>query len=416
MLHRLDPRKNWDFFFFLSYSVFMVASLLCTTFYYRYIMGPVLTYTQIVLSLLLLVHELWNRKRYRQNWKGLAVIGVLSIIAWIRGFSPQQHLITMMFLYAYCARNISFEKIIRTTLYISMAVVAVAIFSGYTGIIDNVVIAKGDRVREYMGFRYALFLPGILLNMTALWIYLRRKTVPVDEAILWLLANWIVYLKTDSRISFALAVVLILAALFMRFLPKITEKIQPIWGIMSSAFLLFGVGSVVFTCIYDGSIPWMRKLNSMLETRLSLGKNSLSRDGFYLFGQHIDWVGNGLDAFGNVTKGSYTYVDCLYIRILQRYGLVFLLLLAVLATWGMIKLWKKKQYHILLILASVAAHCVLDDLSFSLHYNTFWLALAVVLMNPSLLEDKKSPVPALSDPEPEPPDDEPLETVDVEEI
>ena len=413
MLNRLNPKQNHDAIFFLSYCPFMVLSLLCTTFFYRYIMGPFLTWAQIILSVVLVIHEVYNHRRYGQNWKGLAVLAFLCIIAWIRGFSPQQHLVTMMFLYAYSARNISFEKIVRVTLYISIAVVSVAVLSGYIGLIDNVVIAKGDRVREYLGFRYALFLPGILLNMTALWVYLRRKSVPIDEAILWAIVNWIVYVKTDSRISFALAELLIVAAIAMRFWPKVVEKLQSIWAVMSSAFVLFGAGSIFMTVIYDSGIPWMRKLNSMLETRLSLGKNSLLRDGFELFGQHIDWVGNGLSAFGNATVGSYTYVDCLYVRVLQKYGLVFLLLLTVLLTWGMIKLWKKKQYHILLILASVAAHCVLDDLSISLHYNTFWIAIAVILMNPKILQDQPKPAPLPVEEEPAAP--EQIETVIVKE-
>ena len=88
----------------------------------------------------------------------------------------------------------------------------------------------------------------------------------------------------------------------------------------------------------------------------------------------------GLDGFGNSVVGTYSYVDCLYVKILQRYGLLFTLALVVLMTWAMIRLWKRREYYIVLILASVAAHCVLDDLSFTVHYNTFWLALGAVLL------------------------------------
>ena len=56
----------------------------------------------------------------------------------------------------------------------------------------------------------------------------------------------------------------------------------------------------------------------MLESRLSLGKKSLERDGVTFFSRHISWVGNGLDAFGNSSNKVYTYVDCLYVKILQR--------------------------------------------------------------------------------------------------
>ena len=73
-----------------------------------------------------------------------------------------------MFLYIYCGRRIHFAKIAGFTLNLSIATVLVVVLSGYLGIIDNVVTAKNGRIREYLGFRYALYLPGILLNMTAL--------------------------------------------------------------------------------------------------------------------------------------------------------------------------------------------------------------------------------------------------------
>ena len=96
-------------------------------------------------------------------------------------------------------------------------------------------------------------------------------------------------------------------------------------------------------------------------------------------------IGNGLNAYGNSTVGTYNYVDCLYVRLLQRFGIVFMVMMAVLVGWSMYRLYQRKEYHILLISATVAAHCVLDDLSFALHYNTFWMAMGVVLMNAKML-------------------------------
>jgi hypothetical protein len=34
----------------------------------------------------------------------------------------------------------------------------------------------------------------------------------------------------------------------------------------------------------------------------------------------------------------------------------------------------------------VAVHCILDDLSFALHYNTFWIAMGMALLNPNTLK------------------------------
>ena len=294
-------------------------------------------------------------------------------------------LVPLLFMYTYCARNLHFERVARFSMNLSIVLTCFVVASGYLGIIDNVVVAKGSRVREYLGFRYALYAPGLLLNITALWIYLNRKKPSILGTVILAAVNAWVYYKTDSRISFALAILLLVAAQIMRFAPKWVEKLQGLWALAAASFGICGSVSMVMTGIYNGSIPWMRKLNSMLESRLSLGKRSLESKGVSLFARQISWVGNGLDAFGNSTNKAYTYVDCLYVKVMQRYGILFIAALLGIATWAMYRLWKQKHYHILLISATVAVHCILDDLSFSLHYNTFWIAMGLALLNPAAL-------------------------------
>jgi hypothetical protein len=383
-----DPLKRactWDALYFLSYGLFLVTSLLSTTFYYRYFIGYPLMWMQIICVALLAAYEVHTSIRWGQNWIGLVIVAGMSCIGFAISDGNLNRLVPLMILYIYSARNIHFAKIARFSLNVSIAVVGIVVLSGYLGIIDNVVTAKGSRVREVLGFRYALFLPGILLNMTGLWIYLNKRKLPIVGSLVWAAVNLFVYIKTDSRISFALAILLLVLGLAMRFLPKVTEKIQIFWGACTASFAACGIGSLVMTLVYNSAIPWMRRLNSMLESRLSLGKKSLDRDGVTFFSRHISWVGNGLDAFGNSSNKVYTYVDCLYVKILQRYGILFFSALLGICTWAMYKLWKLKEYHILLICVTVAVHCILDDLSFALHYNTFWIAMGVALLNPNML-------------------------------
>ena len=342
-------------------------------------------WTQIICMVLLIAYEVRNDRGRNQHWKGLIVSAVMFLLTMRVSTASVHRQVVLMFAYIYCARQIPFAKIARFTLDVSITLVVLVVLSGCFGLIDNVAAMKNGRVREYLGFRYALYLPGLLLNMTALWIYLRKDKITVPGAILWAAANWFVYYKTDSRISFVIAEALLVAALVMRFWPKIVNKLKPLWLLAVSSFGVCGIFSLVMTIVYDDSLPWMRKLNSILESRLRLGHRSLEEHGVTFFGQEIEWLGNGLDFFGKAVSGIYTYVDCLYIKILQRYGIIFTIMLATLLCWSMYKLYKRKEYHILLISATVAVHCVLDDLSFALHYNTFWIALGLILLNPVML-------------------------------
>lgn len=380
---RLGQALSADGLYFASYGLFLTTSLLSASFYYQYFIGSVYTWLQAACLALLLLRE-YRLGTARQSFPTLAVLGILSALCLRTTLGNLTRMVPLMFFYIYGARNIHFDRIARFSLHLSGTVVALVVFSGYLGIIDNVVVAKGARIREYLGFRYALYLPGILLNMTALWAYLHRKDIGAAGGLLWAALNGFVYLRTDSRISFALALVLLVGAIFLRYVPQL-KKPRAIWGVLTGSYLISAVFSFVFTGIYDGAVPWMRRLNSVLESRLSLGKRSLEDHGFGLLGRNILWVGNGLDAFGNSVEGPYTYVDCLYVKLLQRYGAVFTAAVLALVTWAMVRLLKHKHHLLLLICASVAAHCILDDLSFALHYNTFWIALGLALIDPETL-------------------------------
>lgn len=381
----LKSKLAGDKLFFISYGLFLITSILSTSFYYKYFMGRPYMWLQILCVVLLVAYEYCITGLKKQDWKGMIVCAALFLITFRVSYASTQRQTVLMFAYIYCARNIPFAKIARFTLDVSIALVLGIVVTSQFGLVENIAAFKSGRIREYLGFRYALYLPGLLLNMTALWVYLKKDTVTVWGCLVWAAANWAVYYQTDSRISFAIAEALLAAALFMRFLPKVTDKLKPLWWLAAGSFLICAVFSLIMTIEYNSSLPWMRKLNTMLESRLRLGHVSLLEYGVTFFGQEIEWLGNGLDAFGNSVVGTYSYVDCLYVKILQRYGIIFMIAMAVLTSWSMIRLYKRREYHILLICATVAVHSVLDDLSFTLHYNTFWLAMGMVLLNQNTL-------------------------------
>lgn len=374
-LQWLDRLTGEDRLYFLSYGLFLITSLLSASFFYRYFEGKPCMWLQIFCMLILVGYEYRNGFLRAQQWIPGLVLVLLTAISFRVAQGSLTRLVPMMFPYIYCSRRIPFPKIARFTLKWSIIVVSLIVFSSYLGIIDNVVMFKAGRIREFLGFRYALYLPGILLNMTLLWIYLRKSKMSLVGTLFWAVANWYAYHMSDSRISFVMAEGLLVVALLMKWLPKLVQKLRPLWAVLVPSFLFFGGAALYLTAIYDGSVNWMRRLNSSLEGRLNLGHRSLEDYRVSWFGEYIEWVGNGLDSAGNSVAEAYSYVDCMYIKILQRYGIVFTVLMAVLLTWSMYRLWKRREYHILIISAAVAAHCVLDDLSFALHYNTFWIAM-----------------------------------------
>ncbi len=385
MTNRLKTKCQGDWLFFLSYGIMMTLSLLSQSFYFRYFDERPFTLIQLFCVGLLGLYEYANGGVKREDWRAMFICAAFSIFAVLIADSNVQRLVGWIFLLTFCARRIPFPKIADFTLRVSFATVVFIVMSGYLGIIDDVVVHKSGRIREYLGFRYALYPSGILLNMTALYVYVRKNQITVTGALFWGVLNWYVFYMTDSRISFLLAEALLAAGLLMKWKPDWVEKLHKLWGVVAASFAACAALSLTMITVYNSRIHWMRRLNSSLEGRLNLGRRSLSKYGIKLFGQKIEWIGNGLDVDGNLMEQTYDYVDCLYLKILQRYGIVFTIALLVLITWAMFRLWKRKEYHLLLISGSVAVHCLLDDLSLSLHYNTFWIALGFALIAPTML-------------------------------
>lgn len=385
-MQRLDRLTAGDKLYFLSLGLFLVISLLSNSFFYRFFEGKACMLLQIFCMLLLAGYEYRNGFLRAQQWAaGIVLAGLTALSMW-SALGSMTRMVPMMFPYIYCARRISFEKIARFSLKWSIITVALIVFSGYLGLIDNVVMYKSGRIREFLGFRYALYLPGFLLNITLLWIYVRGDKLRIWEALLFGVINWVAYYQTDSRTSFVIAEGMLAVGLLMKWLPKITDKLRWLWACLIPVFAISGLGSVLMTVFYDGKVAWMRRLNNSLSGRLNLGQRSLEHYGVELLGQKIEWVGNGLDSAGNSVEASYDYVDCLYVKILQRYGVLFWVVLLILLTWAMYCLWKRREYYILLVSTTVALHCVLDDLSFALHFNTFWIAMGLAVIAPKMLQ------------------------------
>ena len=383
---RLDLLTADDRLYFLSYGFFMIISILSNSFYYGFFEGKTCMWLQIICLLILVGYEYRNGFLKAQQWVPGLILVAMTFMSLRVAFGSMTRLVPMMFPYIYCGRRIPFVKIVRFTLKYCIITISLVVISAYLGLIDNVVMYKAGRVREFLGFRYALYLPGILLNITAMWVYLRKDKVDLVGSLFWGVVNWYAYYMTDSRVSFLVAEGLLVLALLMKWLPKVVEKLRPLWAMLIPSFALLGGVSVVMTMIYDWSVPWMRQINSLLDGRLNLGLYSINKYGITLFGQQIEWVGNGLDSAGNSVEAMYDYVDNLYVKMLLRNGTIFTVLMAVFATWAMYRLWKRREYMILIICATVAVQGLLSDLSLALHFNTFWIAMGFSLFVPQNLD------------------------------
>ena len=164
------------------------------------------------------------------------------------------------------------------------------------------------------------------------------------------------------------------------------SKLGNVLNVFKLTFIVNAIISFWITINYLGSNnsfvnSFLFKLNQMLGGRLYLANKSLELFGFGLFGKPVEWNGNGLTVEGVRNYQTYLYVDNLYVQILQRFGLLILGLMLSVLTLTLLKVIKKRQWVLALILILMSFHSMIDDLNFYLHNNIFWI-LVGVLINP----------------------------------
>ena len=76
---------------------------------------------------------------------------------------------------------------------------------------------------------------------------------------------------------------------------------------------------------------------------------------------------------------TYLYVDNLYIQVLQKFGLLVLVLMVTLLTLTLSKAIKKNQWIIAFILIVMSFQSMIDDLNLYLHYNIFWILIGSLI-------------------------------------
>lgn len=372
------------FLFNFAYCIYLFVMLLNSSFFAIYISRAMLKATIALVLLLLISSVLFNMKFTVKSVLMLGITGLLLMIIFLRMMTHFEYL--PIFLLLFCARNIKPEKIAQMTVSISIVVLLWVLVSAQIGIIPNYVskdYVTGElRIRHYLGFRYALQAPAILFNIISMDLYLHRHKLSIYRSLFWGISSYLMYRFTDSRLSCFFSLAVIVGFFIINRFPGLFEKLKITKVIMVGSFIICSI--ISFTLIYkfDPSVRWMRELNVTMESRLKLGNDGFHDYKLKLFGQNINFIGNGLNNNGEKSVKVYNYIDCFYENILLKYGIIFFVIVIVGFTIASYISMKRKDYYLLWLMTLLALHAMIDDLVLLLNYNTLWFFIMPMILKP----------------------------------
>lgn len=366
----------------VALGIFLIVSILNVTFYVQYFPKSAHDLA-IAFSLFLLVIKESFKKKY--NYSDLiGLFTTLLIYLCVGKMSGLGSNIAIGILFIYALRDIPFKKVAKTSLVISVCLLLFVIISSKMGIIPSYIEISGTRLRSYLGFRYALFPSIILMDIVAIIFYLKQNRLRYWQLFLLTLSVYWVYIQTDSRLTFYSSCILLICNLLLKWFPNIFSKLGHVLKIFKITFIINAVVSfwVAFTYLNSSNIfvnNFFYTLNNMLGGRIYLANKSLQLFGFGLFGRRVEWNGNGLTVEGVRNYQTYMYVDNLYVQILQKFGLLILVIMVLLLTLTLFKVIQKRQWVLALILILMSFHSMIDDLNLYLYNNIFWILLGSLI-------------------------------------
>lgn len=376
----------------ISFSLFLLFSLLNTSFYAQYIPSFGMNLIIGISFLILGIKEIVNSKFNLHSIASLILVVLMYIIiARVTGYTSA---LAVGVVFIYGLRDIQFSEIAKISLIISAAILFLVIISSKLGIITDYVEFSGSRIRRYIGFRYSLYPSTIMMNIIAISFFLKQEKASYFRLSVLFISSFWIYSQTDSRMTFISSSVFLLLNLLLKWFPFILSKSQILLKSFSLTYFINAIISYIVVRNYlvmssNFLNNMFYALNRFLGGRIYLANRSLNLYGYKLFGQEVEWVGNGLSAQGTRNTNTYLYVDNLYIQILQRQGLLVLIVILSILTATLMKLLKLREYVLVVILIVMSFHSLIDDLTFNLYYNIFWLLIGTLMFKDYKFTDEK---------------------------
>ena len=297
------------------------------------------------------------------------------------------------------AKDVPFGKILRVHLLIGAVVVGLAFCASLLGVIENLAYpaTDGRGIRYSFGCIYTTDFAAHLFFMLLTAYYLYHKKMRWFHYIGTCVIAGVIYYYCNAKLD--TICILLLAAVFgiyhiMRWqrereqiqtsdmevrnmqliLFKRTKACLTLKKLLGRlAFISLSVVSLamyLLTSAYREENEFLEAVNLAISGRLMLGKKGLKQFGLSLFGKNVPMEGMG----GSLKHTKpYFFIDCSYLFILLRYGILFLGIVCI--AYGIICYKRREDTALMLTILLLAVSSAIDQHLLEEAYNPLGYAL-----------------------------------------
>ena len=368
---------NGELLFFIGFIIYLGRNTwITTTFPFPNIINKLC----LLLPLLLIVLKIFFFDSYRV--KPLLILCLSMIVSLMIYCSSGYLNVLFWLLLVLGSKDISFKKILEIYLLITGSIVLLAFCSSLLGVIENYQYVTTSRgIRNSFGITYTTDFASHIFFLILAFFYLMGENLKFYHYMGTLIIAALIYHFCNARLdscSIVLIVIVFSLGNWIEYSKYSGKNFRKLWknnwakkGIY--IMLLLAVVSVVVTNLYRPENKLLSELNTLFSSRLYQGQKGIKEYGYKLFGQYVELVGGGGSESHAKFPSNYFFVDCPYIYVVLRYGVLFTVFVV---TSYMAACHKNRHdLYFLYTIALIAVNCTIAHHLLEFEYNPFALSL-----------------------------------------
>lgn len=399
-----DNSQNGETLFCIGFAVCLFRDIMLTTMFPFSGMVSMLCVGVFLLCAVAKI-VLFDDYSFRMLLFVLTLLGCGIMIAMVSGYSyPFLWLLTIV-----AAKDVPFRKILCIYFLLNACLMLLTVFAGATQMIENLVYeGKAIKHRNSFGYLYTTDFAAHVFFLLLTGYYLWHDRLRWYHYVGTCVIAGLIYLFCEAKLD--TICILLIAVLFglhqilrsqkeseegvsaegvfeververedilqghqeYRF-PRthLYQRWQRLWtGAAIGAMPVLAVFMYTISTRYTAENKTLETVNEWISGRLYLGKMGIEKFGLRIFGQDVPMQG-----FGGTTKltKEYFFVDCSYLYVALRYGLVFLTLVFII--YGVMCYRRKSDTALMIAIVLVAVSCSIDHHLAEAAYNPFGYGL-----------------------------------------
>ncbi len=386
---------NGEVLFLLGFAVYMFRSIMLTTMFNfpGILSAGCLGMAILLIGLKIVLFDTYTRKMFFLVitvffCAGLIYInsGYFSVMIWL--------------LIVIGAKDVPFSKLLKVYLLLNISIFVLTVCASFMDIIENLAYDTGNRgIRNSFGYIYVTDFAAHVFFCVLIAFYLGCNHLRWFHYFLTCVLAGVVFYFCNAKLDTTCILIVVVLFGIHNILKKQSMNEQSDKKEVGLTSNLFEVNYFKWTkayccwkkicvcvgiCImpilailafmlsyqYNSSNEIMVNIDAFSTGRVSISNIGLREYGVKLFGQDIPMVG-----FGGTTEApkDYFFIDCSYLNILLRYGIIFLVFILVVYSYICIKNRDNTEFLFLIIILAISS--IIDHHLLETAYNPFGFAL-----------------------------------------